>query len=216
MKIDGFPSSSLNRSGVVDPYYGTYNVDFGIKYNVLESMETVVPADIQVNAYWANADMTEIKVESSATFFEDTKNAGYKVGYLLINNGLTGEGGDWVQSNNYNSYAGQYDGTGLEVITTWPSKVEGLIFNDVVVDVTAQDGVDGAVPSDISFNVPYASEYSFDIASNSVIQDKDKLYVAAFIINPNGSILNANKAKVPHQNALSYGWLPASWMHRAR
>ncbi len=202
VKIDGFPSSSLNRSGVVDPYYGTYNVDFGIKYNVLESMETVVPADIQVNAYWANADMTEIKVESSATFFEDTKNAGYKVGYLLINNGLTGEGGDWVQSNNYNSYAGQYDGTGLEVITTWPSKVEGLIFNDVVVDVTAQDGVDGAVPSDISFNVPYASEYSFDIASNSVIQDKDKLYVAAFIINPNGSILNANKAKVTEGTAV--------------
>lgn len=195
--VSGFPSSSLNRNGVIDPYYGSYdNSDFGIKYNVLESMETVVPADIQVKAYWSNEEMTEIKVESSATFFEDTKNAGYKVGYLLINNGLTGEGGDWVQSNYYNRYAGQHDGTGLEVITTWPSKVEGLIFNDVVVDVTAQNGVDGAIPSDIAFDVAYDSEYSFNIASNDVIQDKEKLYVAAFIINPNGTILNANKAKV--------------------
>ncbi len=195
VNVSGYPSAVLNRGPITDPYYGDLNVDFGMKYMVAESMETAVPADIQVKAYWSNEDKTEIKVESSSTFFEDKKNAGYKVGYLLINNGLTGEDGGWVQSN-YFAGSGSYAGTELEVLTTWPSKVSGLIFNDVVVDVAAMKGIKGSVPTDIEFNKPYAYEYSYDIAGNSVIQDKEKLYVAAFIINPDGTILNANKTKV--------------------
>ncbi len=203
VNVSGFPSATLNREGITDPYYGNSNDGFGMKYNVSESIETAVPADIQVKAYWANADKTEIKIESTSTFFEDKANAGYKVGYLLINNGLSGEGGDWVQSNYYSSYAGQYDGTDLEVLTTWPSKVPDLVFNDVVVDVTGMMGVQGSVPSDVAFNQPYTSEYSFDIAGNKVIQDKNKLYVAAFIINPDGTILNSNKAKVSDSTAVN-------------
>ncbi len=57
-------------------------------------------------------------------------------------------------------------------------------------------GVRGSVPSSVTYNTPYATEFSFDIADNTIIQDKEKLYVAAFIINPNGTILNANKVKV--------------------
>ncbi len=192
---NGYPSATLNRGPITDPYYGDLNVDFGMKYQVLESMETAVPADIQVKASWKNKERTEIEVESTSTFFEEKKNAGYKVGYLLINNGLTGEDGGWIQSN-YFAGSGSYVGTELEVLTTWPSKVPGLIFNDVVVDVAAMKGVKGSVPTDIEFNKPYDYSYSFNIADNTVIQDKSKLYVAAFIINPNGTILNANKAKV--------------------
>lgn len=194
--VPGFPSASLNRNGEEDPYYGTANAGFGMKSEVLTSMETVVPADIQVNAYWGNEDKTEIKIQSYAKFFEDKKKAGYKIGYLLINNGLSGEGSSWKQSNYYTGSTAQYAGTELEVLTTWPEKVEGLVFNDVVVDGDGMMGVENSIPADIAFNEQYASEFSYDIASNSVIQDKDKLYVAAFIINPDGTILNSNKAKV--------------------
>lgn len=194
--VESFPSATLNRGPISDPYYGNANDGFGMKYEVLESMETAVPADIKVDAYWGNEDKTEIKISTNTTFFEDKANAGYKVGYLLINNGLSGEGNDWVQSNYYTSYAGQLDGTDLEVITTWPNKVPDLVFNDVVVDITGMMGIENSVPSDVAFGKTYASDYSFDIASNSIIQDKDKLYVAAFIINPNGTILNAYKTKV--------------------
>lgn len=194
--VDGFPSATLNRGPLTDPYYGNLNVDFGMKYEMLTSIETVVPADIQVTAFWGNEDKTEVKVNTTATFFEDKANAGYKIGYLLINNGLSGTGKDWNQANSFSGAAEDYAGTELEVLTTWPSSVPDLIFNDVVVDVTAISGVKDAVPADVAYNQPYSSEYAFDIASNGVIQDKDKLYVAAFIINPDGTILNANKAKV--------------------
>ena len=196
LAVSGFPSATLNRNGIEDPYYGNANDGFGLKSEVLASMETVVPADIQVKAFWGNEDMTEVKVESTATFFEDKKDAGYRVGYLLINNGLTGEGSSWNQANYYAGQGAAYAGTDLEVLTTWPSSVVGLVFNDVVVDVNGMMGVANSVPSEIAYNKPYASEYSYDIASNKVIQDKDQLYVAAFIINPNGTILNSCKVKV--------------------
>ena len=192
----GFPSSMLNRGPSIDPYYANSNDDFGMKDAVKASMDINVPADIQVNAYWGNEDKTVIKIQSTATFFEDKPNAGYKVGYLLINNGLSGKGAGWIQSNYYSAQAGQHDGTGLEILTTWPSKVPGLVFNDVVVATDGMMGVEGAIPSDIAYNCPYASEFSYDISSNDIIQDKDKLYVAAFIIKPDGTILNSNKAKV--------------------
>ena len=196
VKVDGYPSATLNRNGMEDPYYGKANDGFGMKKEVEESMGMTVPVDIQVKAVWGNANKTEIKVESTSTFFEDNANAGYKVGYILINNGLSGATSNWAQSNYFAQYAANYIGTDLEVLTTWPAKVPGLIFNDVVVDVDGMLGVENSLPSAVAFNESYASEFAYDIASNSIIQDKDKLYVAAFIINPNGTILNANKAKV--------------------
>lgn len=192
----GYPSATLNRNGIEDPYYGTAEDGFGMKTEVEESIETGVPVDLEVKAYWGNADKTEIKVESTSTFFENKANAGYKVGYILINNGLSGEGSSWVQSNYFPNYASNYIGTELEILTTWPAKITGLVFNDVVVDVNGMMGVENSIPADIAFGESYTSEFAYNIESNSVIQDKDKLYVAAFVINPDGTIMNSNKAKV--------------------
>lgn len=203
VSVSGFPSATLNRNGIEDPYYGNANDGFGMKKEVEASMESVVPAAIEVKAWWANEDKTEISVKSEATFLEDKTNAGYKVGYLLINNGLTGEGSDWDQTNYFPNYASSYAGTDLEVLTTWPSSVPGLVFNDVVVDNSAMMGVDESVPADVVYNTPYESSFSFDIESNSIIQDKDKLYVAAFIINPKGTILNSIKVKVDGFSAVN-------------
>lgn len=201
--VDGFPSATLNRNGIEDPYYGNANDGFGMKNEVVASMETMVPADIEVSAVWANAEKTEISVNAQSTFFENKADAGYKIGYLLINNGLSGQGGSWIQSNYFPSYASQYEGTDLEILTKWPSKVPNLVFNDVVVDVTGMKGVEGSLPSEIVYNTVYESEFSFDIDGNSVIQDKDKLYVAAFIINPNGTILNSNKVRISDSTAVN-------------
>lgn len=196
IEVTGFPSATFNRDGVEDPYYGNGDVGFCMKDEVVTSMETMVPAAIEVSATWANADKTAIAVKAKSTFFENKEDAGYKIGYLLINNGLSGSGASWTQSNYYPDYAAQYVGTELEMLTTWPNKVSGLVFNDVVVDASGMNGVEGSVPSDVAYNTSYETEFLFDIASNHVIQDKDKLYVAAFIINPNGTILNANKVNV--------------------
>lgn len=196
VSISGCPSATLNRNGIEDPFFGKVHEGFGMKKEVLESMETGVEAAIEVSADWANEEKTTISVKAVSKFLEDKTKADYKVGYLLINNGLSGEGPSWIQSNDYAGYASVYTGSDLAVLTTWPGHIVSMIFNDVVVDVTGMMGVEGSIPNDVTGNTPYETEFVFDIASNKVIQDKDKLYVAAFIINPDGTILNSNKTKV--------------------
>lgn len=192
----GYPGATLNRGAVEDPYYGAGEDGFGMKSEVAASMSLTVPADIQVAANWTDSSKTKISVKSTSTFFDEQSNAGYKVGYLLLNNGLTGTGQSWIQHNYFPKYATQYIGTELEFLTKMNSLVFGLAFNDVVVDATGVKGVDGSIPSEVVFNNPYPNDFSFDISGNTVIQDKDKLYVAAFIINPDGTILNSNKTHV--------------------
>lgn len=196
VSIHGCPSATLNRDGIEDPFYGKMKEGFGMKEEVVASMETGVEAAIEVAADWANEEKTTISVKAVSKFLEDKTKAGYKVGYLLINNGLSGEDPSWIQSNDYAGYASVYTGSDLAWLTTLPEHIVGMIFNDVVVDVTGMMGVDGSVPNDVMANTPYETKFNFYIGSNRVIQDKDKLYVAAFIINPDGTILNSNKTKV--------------------
>ncbi|MDE6511951.1 MAG: hypothetical protein K2L00_07665, partial [Muribaculaceae bacterium] len=168
---------------------------------VKASIEESVLADIQVNAHWANEAKTRIEVTATAIFLEDKEDAGYKIGFLLISDGLSGIGSGWIQSNYFTGQQG-YNGTELEVLTAWPSKVANLVFNDVVVDTDGLKGVPGSIPDNVVYNESYTTSFGYDIARNGIIQDKDKLTVAAFIINPDGTILNANKVKVGNTSAV--------------
>ena len=200
----GAPSATLNRDGIQDPYYGSgSSTGFGMKTEMLASMETWVPAAIDVEATWEDKNQTWISVKAVSKFLEDKTDAGYKIGYLLINNGLTGQGSGWIQSNNYSDYGSSLNGTELEILTTWPAKVPNLVFNDVVVDITGMMGIDGSIPANVEYNTPYETTFEFDISKNRLIQDKEQLYVAAFIINPDGTILNANKVKVGGESAVA-------------
>ncbi|MDE7349846.1 MAG: thioredoxin family protein [Muribaculaceae bacterium] len=191
----GFPSATLNRGEAEDPFYGTGSKGFGMKNEVKASIEVPVLSDVQVEAHWTDEEKTKIAVTADAIFLEDKENAGYKVGFLLICDGLSGKGSSWIQSNYFTGQLG-YNGTELEVLTTWPSKIPNLVFNDVVVDTDGLKGVAGSIPENVVYNEAYSVSFAYDIARNYIIQDKDKLKVAAFIINPDGTILNSNKTKI--------------------
>lgn len=196
----GFPSAILNRGETEDPYLGKGTKGFAMKSEVKASIEESVLADIQVNAHWADEEKTKIEVTATAVFLEDKEDAGYRIGFLLIGDGLSGMSSGWIQSNYFTGQQG-YKGTELEVLTTWPSKVVDLVFNDVVVDTNGLKGIVGSIPDNVVYNESYTTSFNYDVARNTLIQDKDKLTVAAFIINPDGTILNANKVKVGNMSA---------------
>lgn len=202
--VTSFPNATFNRAYMCDPYNGTggANAGFQMKQEVMDSMEQLAGAAIEATAVWADDAKTRIRVTTQSKFLESEANADYKVGYLLINDGLHGTGTGWVQANYYNDYGNALDGTILEVLTTWPRYVPNLDFNDVVVDITGMMGVEGSLPVDVVTNTPYESTFEFDITDNVVIQDKDKLYAAAFIINPDGSIVNSIRVKVDTGNGV--------------
>lgn len=200
VSISGFPAGSVNRSSEMDPYYGTYkSYDFGIQYNIEDVINEVALGDIDLSAEWTDSSLTTLNVTADVRFVSDLQNANYQVGYVLACNGLQDD--SWVQINAYSRYPGEYDGTYLEELTTWPNSVPGLVFNDVVINADACKGVAETVPATIVKGEYYTSTYSFEVgdsfkntSGNFIPFDKNNLYVAAFIIDKKtGRIVNANK-----------------------
>ena len=195
--IQGCPTSMLNRNGMMDPYFGTAsNKTFGMRQDVLNSMETGVTAGIEAAAVWTDDAKTAVRVTALPTFYEDKDSADYKIGYLLVCNGITGEGANWPQSNYYSTYAGSYTGTLLEPLTKLPAYIVRMQFDDVVVDVSGMMGVEGSLPDVVRYGSAYEHSFTIDISGNELVQDKGQVYAVAFILNPDGTILNSVKVKV--------------------
>ena len=191
LNIKGFPSSSIDRTSILDPFYGTTDIDFGISYDLENAMNEFAIAGIEIEVSMEN---DKVEVSSEVTFVLDINDANYQVGYILVADGLTNPG--WYQSNYYSNMKG-LEGSKLEPLTEWPSKVPDLVFNDVAVDVSGMMGVKGSLPSEIKVGEKYSGTFSFDIADNKVIQDPHNLKVAVFVVDKNnGYIVNANKMGV--------------------
>lgn len=188
--ISGFPGATVDRLSVIDPYYGSYDSDFGISLNLEERIATLAPADIEVEA---TLNGTMVNIQTTVTFIEDYTDANYKIGYVLVCNGL--EDPSWSQANYFADpkYKPEYEGTPLEVLTTWPTSVKGLVFNDVAVNVAGMRGVAESLPTNITAGEAYTHSYSYDIDGNVLVQNPDNLMVAAFLIDGKNNIVNANK-----------------------
>lgn len=195
--IDGFPSASVDRIGQIDPYYGATNdKDLGIFDYIDNRIATVALASIDVDATLEN-DI--VNISSSVKFIQDLPNTNYQIGYVLVANGLYNI--SWTQENYYSGVGG-YAGTPLEEITKWPSKVKGLTYNDVVINVSAMSGITGSLPSDIEIAKEYTNDYSINIKTNKLVQNKDNLVVAAFVIDKTTRrVVNANQTNVINKDA---------------
>lgn len=198
MNVSGFPSASIDRISIIDPYYGSYNDDFGISRDLTNAMNELALADIDVEA---SLEGTEVNIKSSTRFIQDIDDANYQVGYVLVCNGLTDP--DWVQHNYYAGVSG-YAGSYLDELTKWDANVTGLIFNDVAVDVNGMSGVANSLPSAIKTGEAYENTFSYDIDGNVLVQNVENLVVAAFIVDKNtGRIVNANKALLSGESGIN-------------
>ena len=189
LNFSGLPAASIDRQGEIDPYFGSVEgSDFGIINNLNEAMGTLAIAGIDIDATLEN---NTVNVESTVSFIQDFEEANYRVGYVLVCNNLSHK--YWVQVNGFAGLSG-FEGTPLEVLTTWPANVTGLVFNDVAVDVTGMRGVENSLPSSIIAGEKYISQFSFNIEGNELVQNPENLVVTAFIIDmTTGKIVNSNK-----------------------
>lgn len=189
MNVSGYPNSSIDRRKLINPYYGSDEVtQFGIAYDLEDAMAVEALSAIDVQAELVG---DEVKATASVRFIRDMEGTDYEVGFVLTASGLTDR--TWRQEN---YYAGRtdYRGTPLEVLTTWPERVSGLVFDDVAVDVSGMMGVKGSIPANIVTNDEYITSISYDISGNSLVQHRDNMAVAAYVINKKtGRIDNACK-----------------------
>ena len=190
-----YPSCTINRGEVVDPYYGSGSTAFGISREVEAVQRSYVPAGIEVTADWADANQTKISVKATTTFVENVSNANYRIGYVLAEDGLSGTTPAWYQSNYYAGSSLKDDN--LVNLTGGESKITNVVYNYIPVAAYEPfEGIEGSVPATITKDVAMEHAYTIDIAGNDRIQDKQKLSVVALLIDKDTKkIVNAAKFK---------------------
>ena len=193
IEVSGYPKGSVDRNFIGDPYCGYYGSDKdrvpGIFSVIYKSIGEMPVAGIDVT----NVETGDfgIKFDIETTFCLDPSSSTYEVGYLLTANGLTNP--KWGQSNAYSGKYG-YEGTPMEMFTRLPMMVYGLVFNDVVVNAEAMNGIPGSLPS-VEIGELYVNSITVPMSNISLTKNLDSIVVNAFIINKTtGMIVNANKA----------------------
>ena len=173
-----------------------------------------VPCSVELGAAWDNEARDAIKIQTRTTFELNAQKLPFEIGYVILEDGMSGEGAEWAQRNDYSGIEDIYDKR-LEELTKLPVLIYGQKYDHVPVAAWgAYKGVDGSLPSSVSAGVPIEGSFVADIGSNKLIQNKENLSVVTkpveearpfknnqgyshfAVSKKSGKIINAAKCKV--------------------
>lgn len=214
----GAPSGYLDRVMAVDPYNGlseTYVASAieGIGKAWNERRNAVTTGQISAMATWTDESHRAISVKSSTLFVRDYDSPRFKIAYLLVADGLHGDGVEWVQSNYFSGDKAYADMDLIEFVNR-PDHITDMVYDGVVVMSSPLTGVDGSLPENIAMEVPMTHHFEFipDDATNylgdTLPIDKERLRVIACIVDSiSGEIVNCAQSDVYDEAAI--GMTPA-------
>ena len=190
------PQAVVDRStDALDPYSEAQTTVAGL-------VDDLSTAEVTVSAMF-NEDNTEVKAKANV----ETLVAGnYEVVFAVTADGLTGTTNAWKQANYLSSvYSGQ---NGYTAKSQMPSDLQHLwdegktyfqTFNDVLISSSYKSGVNLTKQFDLAENGTAQSSYTLTMPTKTAIKnaiDLDKVYIVAMLLDKNGVVVNAGKAKV--------------------
>ncbi len=202
LSVSGYPDSFIDRMDAhVDPYYGLNNSPAGL-LDVVEQ-ELAQPAYVDVSVTGTlDVSTGKVAVSSEAEFLRNG-DTGYSVAYVLVGDGLKGPSSKgWYQAN-YLAGKTQYSSDpNLAPYVNMSSYIYDFEFNDVLLASSYnENGQNQVTPYSGTFNKGEKKTNSYTLALPTKADlaeaiDNNQLYVVAMIINSDGTIANAAKAKV--------------------
>ena len=190
-----YPTFVINRTGTPAGPAWTWENDLSKPIDL--ALSEIVPASIELGAAWDNEIHDAIKIETRTTFELDALELPFQIGYVLLEDGMSGEGSEWAQQNDCSGIEVIFDKK-LEELTKLPEHIYGQKYDDVPVAAwNAYKGVTGSLVGPFTAGKPIEGSFMADISNNTLIQNKDNLSVVALIVNKEtGKIINAAKCKV--------------------
>lgn len=194
----GAPQCTIERVLYVDPYYGS---GYDIADDFQERLDIPVLAGVEVEGTW-NEDKTEVNATATVQSLVDGTN--YNLEFVLVGDGLKGTGSAWNQANYYYQYTASQLPDDLAQFAqggaNGKSSITGWVFNDVALSSSYVSGSNMATGfTNLSSTEPASSSYTLSLPTKATLLnaiDKEQVYVIALLINQDGSIANAAKAKV--------------------
>ena len=209
-----FPAAYINRGRMVDPYFGadnSQNDDFAIEPLIVEDFSQPAIAAINVASTWADEEKTAINAQAYVAFTTDITDHEYRVSFVLVGNGLCGEGKNWSQVNSLSRSEADKLHPLLRPLADAGNPIEGYIFDDVVLISKEPYGIESSLPlsmpafkwHNIDYNFQLADAKSLYTPDATLIQDKEQLEVVAMLIDSEtGKVVNAAKAHVGKKSAV--------------
>lgn len=200
-----YPMANIDRVYTdIDPYYGADMTPFGIEEIWKKQAEILAPASLETEAAFT-PDGKDIKAKAILEFPEDTNDADkYSVEFVLVTDGLHGEGQAWEQSNYLKeNEKGDYPFPEADIFFAGSSSIPNMHYNDVVVATTRlRDGLI-KLPAKVEAEKAFSIEGTIaevdsikNMANYPVIQDSKNLRIVALLLNEKGEIVNGAQAKV--------------------
>ena len=200
-----YPMANIDRVYTdIDPYYGADMTPFGIEEIWKKQADILAPASLETEAAFT-PDGKDIKAKAILEFPEDTNDADkYSVEFVLVTDGLHGEGQAWEQSNYLEeNEKGDYPFPEADIFFAGSSSIPNMHYNDVVVATTRlRDGLI-KLPAKVEAEKAFCIEGTItevdsikNMANYPVIQDSKNLRIVALLLNEKGQIVNGAQAKV--------------------
>lgn len=200
-----YPMANIDRVYTdIDPYYGADMTPFGIEDIWKKQAEILAPASLETEAAFT-PDGNDIKAKAILEFPEDANDADkYSVEFVLVTDGLHGEGQAWEQSNYLEeNEKGDYPFPEADIFFAGSSSIPNMHYNDVVVATTRlRDGLI-KLPAKVEAEKAFCIEGTItevdsikNMANYPVIQDSKNLRIVALLLNEKGQIVNGAQAKV--------------------
>ena len=194
----GAPQCTVDRTELMDPYYGT-GYDIQNDFDRLNGM--LAEADISVNAEWTDANEEQVSINASIEYLA---NGGkYSAVFVLTADSLSGTTNAWKQGNYY-SKNGERDALPEDLQFFWdaPSSV-ALVFNDVMINSTYNNSGTNKLGT---FSEPAAVGKTQEVAYKLALPtkaalhdaiDKKLVFAVALLINTSTKhIVNAARVQL--------------------
>lgn len=187
--IGGYPSALVDRGGDVDPS--------GMTNDFYDRLQTPPTAFLSTTSTW-DAATRELVVTVTADF-QAAANNNYKLACVLTEDGVTGTGSGYNQSN---AYAGGGNGVmgGYELL---PSSVPAsqMVYDHVARAIEPSFAGDAtSFPATVNSGDVHSKDYTFTLPAD---WDEQKINIIGMMMAPNGRIDNASKSGIHDLASLS-------------
>jgi hypothetical protein len=180
--IGGYPSALVDRVGDVDP--SQMSSDFFTR------LQTAPKGVLTNGATWDPVTRT-LNVSVTTEMMQATTGA-YKVACVLTEDGVTGTGSGYNQSN---AYAGGNNGVmgGFESLPS-PVPAAQMVYDHVARAIAPSfTGQTGVIAATTSVGDSYTANFSFTLPSS---WDETQMHIVGMLIDPQGKIDNAGYTNI--------------------
>jgi hypothetical protein len=192
--IAGYPSALVDRGNDVDPS--------GMTPDFLTRVQIAPKALITNGATWDAATRT-LNVSVTADF-QSAANNNYKLACVLTEDGVTGTGSGYNQSN---AYAGGGNGVmgGYETLGN-PVPAAQMTYDHVARAIAPSfNGYTNSFPTTVATGDQHTINFAFVLPTT---WDENEIHIIGLLIDPTGKIDNAGKATITE--AVSNGYVNGS------